>query len=123
MNNLPSRLNTWHSSRLARILPLLAENAEGKTQKRSEHSNTGISQHSTYNRPHPDRKTYHEAGTQTHMGDSLRSTSYYILYVASAYDEAGRLYATIEGSQRLPRQLRLLLFGATHAEVDIAGFL
>ena len=44
-----------------------------------------------------------------------------ITYVASSYDDAGRLYATIEGAQRLPRQLRLLLFGATHVEIDIAG--
>ena len=43
-----------------------------------------------------------------------------ITYTASASDEAGRLYATTEGAQRLPRQLRLLLFGSTHAEVDIA---
>ena len=44
-----------------------------------------------------------------------------ITYVATSHDDAGRLYATVEGSQRLPRQVRLLLFGATHSEIDMAG--
>ena len=44
-----------------------------------------------------------------------------VTYVASSFDDAGRLYAAIEGSQRLPKQLRLLLFGSTHVEVDMVG--
>ena len=44
-----------------------------------------------------------------------------IAYTARAYDEAGRIYAATEGAQRLPRTLRLLLFGSTHVELDIAG--
>lgn len=44
-----------------------------------------------------------------------------ITYAASSFDNAGRLYATTEGSQRLPRQFRLLLFGSTHVEIDMVG--
>ena len=44
-----------------------------------------------------------------------------ITYVASSFDNAGRLYATTEGSQRLPRQLRLLIFGSSHVEIDMVG--
>ena len=44
-----------------------------------------------------------------------------ITYAASSFDNAGRLYATTEGSQRLPRQLRLLLFGSSHVEIDMVG--
>ena len=44
-----------------------------------------------------------------------------VTYVASSFDNAGRLYATTEGSQRLPRQVRLLLFGSSHIEIDMVG--
>ena len=42
-------------------------------------------------------------------------------YVASATDGKGRLYARHCCAQTLPRDLRLLLYGATHKEVDMSG--
>ena len=42
-------------------------------------------------------------------------------YAASATDGKGRLYARHCCAQTLPRDLRLLLYGATHKEVDMSG--
>ena len=42
-------------------------------------------------------------------------------YLASSLDGEGRLYARHTCAQTLPRSLRLLLYGATHKEVDISG--
>ena len=42
-------------------------------------------------------------------------------YVTPASDGRGRLYARQIGAQSLPRQLRLLIYGETHKEVDITG--
>lgn len=42
-------------------------------------------------------------------------------YKPAAYDSAGRYYAVGNTAQRLPRSVRLLLFGATHWEVDMSG--
>ena len=42
-------------------------------------------------------------------------------YVTPANDGRGRLYARQIGAQSLPRQLRLLIYGDTHKEVDISG--
>ena len=39
-------------------------------------------------------------------------------YIAAASDGKGRLYARQLGAQRLPRDLRLLIYGETHMEVD-----
>ena len=42
-------------------------------------------------------------------------------YLTSATDGKGRLYARHTCAQTLPRSLWLLLYGATHKEVDISG--
>ena len=42
-------------------------------------------------------------------------------YTASATDCLGRLYGRGPCAQRLPRKVRLLLFGTTHQEVDMIG--
>ena len=42
-------------------------------------------------------------------------------YTASATDYLGRLYGRGPCAQRLPRKLRLLLFGKNHQEVDMIG--
>ena len=42
-------------------------------------------------------------------------------YTASAIDCLGRLYGRGPCAQRLPRKVRLLLFGNTHQEVDMVG--
>ena len=42
-------------------------------------------------------------------------------YTASATDHLGRLYGRGPCAQRLPRKVRLLLFGKTHQEVDMIG--
>ena len=42
-------------------------------------------------------------------------------YTASATDHLGRLYGRGPCAQRLPRKLRLLLFGRNHQEVDMIG--
>ena len=42
-------------------------------------------------------------------------------YVTPANDGRGRLYARQIGAQSLPRQLRLLIDGDTHKEVDMSG--
>ena len=42
-------------------------------------------------------------------------------YVTPASDAKGRLYARHTSAQNLPRDLRLLLYGGTHKEVDISG--
>ena len=42
-------------------------------------------------------------------------------YVTPANDASGRLYATQICAQKLPRDLRLLIYGSTHKEVDLTG--
>ena len=42
-------------------------------------------------------------------------------YLTPANDASGRLYATQICAQKLPRDLRLLIYGSTHKEVDITG--
>ena len=42
-------------------------------------------------------------------------------YVSAATDGRGRLYARQISAQTLPRELRLLAYGATHKEVDMSG--
>ena len=42
-------------------------------------------------------------------------------YLTPANDASGRLYATQICAQRLPRELRLLIYGSTHKEVDLTG--
>ena len=49
------------------------------------------------------------------------STMMSVEYVTPANDGRGRLYARQIGAQSLPRQLRLLIYGDTHKEVDISG--
>ena len=50
---------------------------------------------------------------------SLQGLSVY--YRPSASDHIGRLYPTHLGAAKLPKPLRLLLFGATHHEIDLVG--
>ena len=42
-------------------------------------------------------------------------------YMTTSLDNLGRLYGRGPCAQRLPRTVRLLLFGRTHQEVDMAG--
>ena len=49
------------------------------------------------------------------------STAMSVGYVATASDGKGRLYARQIGAQSLPRNLRLLMYGSTHKEVDMSG--
>ena len=42
-------------------------------------------------------------------------------YMATSLDNLGRLYGRGPCAQRLPRTVRLLLFGKTHQEVDMTG--
>ena len=42
-------------------------------------------------------------------------------YLTPANDASGRLYATQICAQRLPLELRLLIYGSTHKEVDLTG--
>ena len=44
-----------------------------------------------------------------------------VTYWRTSVDTRGRYYAQGPAAQKLPRQLRLLLFGRNHLEVDIAG--
>ena len=55
---------------------------------------------------------YHARFSQSHLTVHYRPTHSAPL---------GRLYAIESAAQTLPKQLRLLLFGTTHAEVDISG--
>ena len=56
---------------------------------------------------------------------SLRTSSLQGLlsvhYRPSASDHRGRLYPAQLGAAKLPKPLRLLLFGATHHEIDLVG--
>ena len=49
------------------------------------------------------------------------TVAYEVEYVAAAEDGEGRLYAQQTSAQSMPKDLRLLLFGDTHWEVDISG--
>ena len=42
-------------------------------------------------------------------------------YLTPANDASSRLYATQICAQKLPRELRLLIYGRTHKEVDLTG--
>ena len=42
-------------------------------------------------------------------------------YLTPAKDASGRFYATQICAQKLPRDLRLLIYGSTHKEVDLTG--
>jgi len=42
-------------------------------------------------------------------------------YLTPANDASGRLYATQMCAQKLPRELRLLIYGSTHKEIDLTG--
>ena len=42
-------------------------------------------------------------------------------YITPANDANGRMYATQICAQKLPRELRLLIYGSTHKEVDLTG--
>ena len=53
----------------------------------------------------------------TRLGDCAMSVE----YVSAAPDGRGRLYARQISAQTLPRELRLLAYGATHKEVDMSG--
>ena len=52
---------------------------------------------------------------------STQHPSIEIPYSPRSDDGLGRRYCLIVGGQRLPREVRLLLFGRTHAEVDLKG--
>ena len=45
----------------------------------------------------------------------------FVEYTATAVDKLGRLYGRGPCAQRLPRKLRILLFGSTHQEIDMTG--
>ena len=49
------------------------------------------------------------------------TTSLNVEYLTPANDACGRLYAKQMCGQRLPRELRLLVYGRTHKEVDLSG--
>ena len=53
----------------------------------------------------------------TRLGNCAMSVE----YVSAATDGKGRLYARQISAQTLPRDLRLLAYGATHKEVDMSG--
>ena len=53
----------------------------------------------------------------THLGKCAMSVE----YVCAATDGKGRLYARQISAQTLPKDLRLLVYGATHKEVDMSG--
>ena len=42
-------------------------------------------------------------------------------YVASATDGQGRVYARQAGAQQLAKEVRTLVYGNTHKEVDMTG--
>ena len=42
-------------------------------------------------------------------------------HLTPANDASGRLYATQMCAQKLPRELRLLIYGSTHKEIDLTG--
>lgn len=44
-----------------------------------------------------------------------------VAYSPRAIDGQGRKYCNTIGGQRLPREVRLLLFGRTHCEIDLKG--
>ena len=49
------------------------------------------------------------------------TVAYEVEYIAAAEDGEGRLYTQQNSAQNMPKDLRLLLFGDTHWEVDISG--
>ena len=49
------------------------------------------------------------------------TTSLTVEYITPANDASGRLYATQTCAQKLPRKLRLLIYGRTQKEVDLTG--
>lgn len=55
------------------------------------------------------------------LATSNATTPLRVEYLTPANDASGRLYAKHLSGQRLPRELRLLLYGNTHKEVDLTG--
>ena len=49
------------------------------------------------------------------------TTSLTVEYLTPANDASGRLYATQLCAQKLPRELRLLIYWSTHKEIDLTG--
>ena len=54
-------------------------------------------------------------------GTANLSQPRFVEYTATSVDKLGRLYGRGPCAQRLPRKLRMLLFGATHQEIDMTG--
>ena len=55
------------------------------------------------------------------LATSNVTTPLTVEYLTPANDASGRMYATQICAQRLPRELRLLIYGNTHKEVDLTG--
>ena len=55
------------------------------------------------------------------LATSNVATPLTVEYLTPANDASGRMYATQICAQRLPRELRLLIYGNTHKEVDLTG--
>ena len=52
---------------------------------------------------------------------SLQSYDITVDYASSSTDGLGRKYCTTVGGQRMPRNVRCLMFGRNHAEIDLQG--
>ena len=55
------------------------------------------------------------------IGTANLSQPRFVEYTATSVDKLGRLYGRGPCAQRLPRKLRILLFGTTHQEIDMTG--
>ena len=64
---------------------------------------------------------YKQALAEIALASQRCTVAYEVEYVAAAEDGEGRLYAQQTSAQCMPKDLRLLLFGDTHWEVDISG--
>ena len=64
---------------------------------------------------------YKQALAEIALASQKCTVAYEVEYVAAAEDGEGRLYAQQTSAQCMPKDLRLLLFGDTHWEVDISG--
>ena len=56
-----------------------------------------------------------------HLATNNVTTPLTVEYLTPANDASGRMYATQMCAQKLPRELRLLIYGSTHKEVDLTG--
>ena len=63
----------------------------------------------------------HVAAIRSALATRNVTTSLTVEYLTPANDASGRLYATQTCAQKLPRELRLLIYGRTHKEVDLTG--